>query len=348
MSTQSEYRIYCITESAWVSAWATAPITQCPNNPAHTVNSNSVQEITVSTLEILTSASADPSFITTLISNQTSNRTITLPDVNDTLVCANANQALTNKSILCDGSGNTIEATHMQAIPITSTVPTVGQFTQFDGAQWEVTTPFNPRTTAFLFDDFIGNAVKSIWATSTTGAGSSIGIVDGVGGQVQLESGTTISDNVELSSGSRIVNVASNSTITFRILLSDLTDTLVRIGLRDTSSNAIDFIFDTSVSANWHSRTIAGGADTTNDTLVPATTNWTEFQIIATAGSVEFYIDGTLHQTHNTNIPVGLLTISAYQESLSGASRNTRIDYIQLSGNRESPPGSSSTACIIM
>jgi hypothetical protein len=40
-----EYRIFCITENEWVSAWASSPLTQCPNSASHVVNPNSVQEI---------------------------------------------------------------------------------------------------------------------------------------------------------------------------------------------------------------------------------------------------------------------------------------------------------------
>ena len=45
MTDTIKYRIYCITEDTYVSGWASEPLTVCPNNAAHTVNPDSVQEI---------------------------------------------------------------------------------------------------------------------------------------------------------------------------------------------------------------------------------------------------------------------------------------------------------------
>lgn len=40
------YRIYCDTEAAWVTGWSVDPPIKCYNNISHSVNLNSVQEIT--------------------------------------------------------------------------------------------------------------------------------------------------------------------------------------------------------------------------------------------------------------------------------------------------------------
>jgi hypothetical protein len=45
MTDTIKYRIYCNTEDVYVSAWASEPLTVCPNSAAHTVNPLSVQEI---------------------------------------------------------------------------------------------------------------------------------------------------------------------------------------------------------------------------------------------------------------------------------------------------------------
>jgi len=45
MSAVSQYKIYCITEAAYVEGWGMAPPTVCYNNNAHTVNGDSVQLI---------------------------------------------------------------------------------------------------------------------------------------------------------------------------------------------------------------------------------------------------------------------------------------------------------------
>ena len=45
----TRWRIYCTEpgDVGWQYAWSDTQITQCPNNPAHTVNPNSVQQITL-------------------------------------------------------------------------------------------------------------------------------------------------------------------------------------------------------------------------------------------------------------------------------------------------------------
>ncbi len=42
-SQVNSYRIYCVSESAYVQAWSVDSLTVCPNNNTHTVNPDSVQ-----------------------------------------------------------------------------------------------------------------------------------------------------------------------------------------------------------------------------------------------------------------------------------------------------------------
>lgn len=44
MANFKHYRIYCETEAAWVPTWADTPPVVCPNNPAHTVRSESAAQ----------------------------------------------------------------------------------------------------------------------------------------------------------------------------------------------------------------------------------------------------------------------------------------------------------------
>lgn len=37
---QSRYRVWCVTENAYVFAWANAEPTLCPNNPGHTITTS--------------------------------------------------------------------------------------------------------------------------------------------------------------------------------------------------------------------------------------------------------------------------------------------------------------------
>lgn len=45
MTTVSKWRIFCTTEGNWVETWATAEPTTCPNDTAHTINIDSIQNI---------------------------------------------------------------------------------------------------------------------------------------------------------------------------------------------------------------------------------------------------------------------------------------------------------------
>ncbi len=46
MSQYNIQKIYCITESTFVPAYSNSPLTVCPNNAAHVVNSSSVVIVT--------------------------------------------------------------------------------------------------------------------------------------------------------------------------------------------------------------------------------------------------------------------------------------------------------------
>lgn len=56
MTTEvNNYRLYCITESAYVSVWGTVEPTKCPNDSSHNIDTNStviVQTISTSTVKV--------------------------------------------------------------------------------------------------------------------------------------------------------------------------------------------------------------------------------------------------------------------------------------------------------
>ena len=54
VSSVTNYRIYCNTETSWVSGWGTEAPTVCYNNNTHSVNFNSVQEIDSITESVVT------------------------------------------------------------------------------------------------------------------------------------------------------------------------------------------------------------------------------------------------------------------------------------------------------
>ena len=79
MSFQKKYSIYCITEGIVKEAWAMAPITECPTDPAHTVNPDSVNEEGGCLTENVVASTADTNFVTNLIVDNSANRNLILP-----------------------------------------------------------------------------------------------------------------------------------------------------------------------------------------------------------------------------------------------------------------------------
>ena len=62
------YRIWCVTESAYVYTWGTETPTVCPNNPAHTIDANSITIVeTVSTNAVTAEENSNGYFETTHI-----------------------------------------------------------------------------------------------------------------------------------------------------------------------------------------------------------------------------------------------------------------------------------------
>ena len=157
MATKKEYRIYCITEAGWQYTWTTAPPTVCPNDAGHTVNPDSVQEVSTNTIELAIATGADENFTTTLVSTQLSDISLELPSITDTFVGEVSTQSLTNKSIV--GSTNVVHASHLQtlggsAVNVISAAPSSGQILVADdstNASWQ-----SSATKYFLTIDAIG------------------------------------------------------------------------------------------------------------------------------------------------------------------------------------------------
>jgi len=63
-----KYRIWCVTENAYVYSWGTVEPTTCPNNPAHTIDTNSITIVeTVSTTAVTAEENSNGYFETTHI-----------------------------------------------------------------------------------------------------------------------------------------------------------------------------------------------------------------------------------------------------------------------------------------
>ena len=85
MTTVYKYRIYCITQAQWEIKWSTIPIEVCPDNPAHTVNPDSVSDMQEKVFDYsLTFASSSKNIYQQGVytcDSTSNNITITLPPV---------------------------------------------------------------------------------------------------------------------------------------------------------------------------------------------------------------------------------------------------------------------------
>ena len=192
-------------------------------------------------------------------------------------------------------------------------------------------------TQSTFFDDFMGANIDDKWTQSTTGGASTIGITTGVGGLAEITSGTTATDNAELSlSGFNTIRVSDTPTLIFRANLSSITQSLTNIGIFIDSSNLIDFQYNAAgAGVNWFARTMSGGATTSTDTGIAGDTSFHKFEIIAVSSSrIIFKIDNAIVATNTTNIPVGLQHIRMRQESNSAAARTLTVDYVNLTHTR--------------
>ena len=260
----------------------------------------------------------------------------------------NVTQPLTNKTI--GSATNTVEATHLRNVPITSTAPTSNQQLIFNGSMWTPEDQYNPDTTVTFFDDFLGAEIGDTWIVNKFGIGSSAVIVDGVGGQVKIQSGDDAGEYAEINTFTKCVDKYTSPNLKFRLKLSHITNTNVSLGYKDTNDEKVEFYYNVSTADNWFTRTTAGGTSTNNDSGVAATTNWMLFQIIGTESDVKFYINGALVATHNTNLSDSLMKIFVRQERKTTAVRSVLLDFIHNKSGRETGEGGGGggKSCAIM
>lgn len=192
----------------------------------------------------------------------------------------------------------------------------------------------NTNSKAVFFDDFVGDAIDNIWSASTTGGASSVDVNDGIGGIVEIISGTSISDNAVLQTTTDTVQLSSNPAFGTYVKISHTSNTDTRFGFQTDSANSVEFRYDASLS-NWEAVTIAASTETATDTGIAADTSNHSFRIVASLSSALFYIDKVLVATNNTNLPAGVMHPFFRQESTSGsASRTLTVDYIKLTVDR--------------
>ena len=245
-------------------------------------------------------------------------------------------------------------ANKLQGVNIAVTSPQDGCALIYESNtnSYEPKEPFDDKMTSAIFDDFVGASFTNIWIMNENGTGSNVTLIDGVGGQAQLTSGTSTNDYSDISSSKKLTKIGSAFTIRIRIKLDSITDNIVNIGVISDDNNLIDFQYDASdAGANWFARTINAGTATNTDTTVAANTSWHIFEILSSSADVKFFIDGTLRATNTTNLFTGLMKIYAKQTTKTTTSRVLLLDYVKLicdrDGNSEGSGGGGGGGCTL-
>lgn len=180
---------------------------------------------------------------------------------------------------------------------------------------------FDPSTTVYQYDDFIGNT-QSFWQRGEGGGGSFVNnfvVTNGHPGTVDLVLAATGSASTWLAtkaSGYNPVLLGGGDCSIFWCVqiptLSDNTNNRFNTysGFIDNegseSDNGVYFSYTDNVnSGRWECVTASGGSRTRTDSGVTVTTSFFSLKAVinAAASSVDFYINGTLVATNTTNIP---------------------------------------------
>lgn len=238
--------------------------------------------------------------------------------------------------------GNVIaqwNASEIQGIPVDPTAPSEGTTLIYDPttSSYKAGHAFEDSQTAIVMDDFISASPSQIWVFQNEGVNSSALIVDGIGGQIKIESGDTLNNFSRIDTAFKIGQIGSTCNLKIRVKMnSAATYTKLNLGFVNDSNNLVDFQYDaTSSVVNWFARTINGGTTTSADTSVVGDTNWHIFELRTSTSDVRFFIDSTLVVTNTTNLHGGLMKIYVTQSSNNNALHSINCDYIKLICDRE-------------
>lgn len=103
----------------------------------------------------------------------------------------------------------------------------------------------------------------------------------------------------DIETASWIVNMSTNTTSFFRLSLTDR--------FNPAAGNAVEFFYDSSVSASLQCNTYVGAALTQTLVTVPTAAAWHRYTLNITPTSTQFQIDGATVATHSSpNVPTGV------------------------------------------
>jgi hypothetical protein len=148
----------------------------------------------------------------------------------------------------------------------------------------------------------------------------------------------------ELRQDADAFSIANLFDITWKAKLGSTALCRGTFGISTNTTNLIQWVYDSALSANWQRNTILAGASTIEDALrqdtglaQAADTNWHEFRIVADSTLAHFILDGMPMGSIATNLPTGNLGPHARSTSYTAATKGVYLDYIVVWGRRISP-----------
>jgi hypothetical protein len=193
----------------------------------------------------------------------------------------------------------------------------------------------------FPVDDTTGDPLA--WTTTVVEAGTGVTTfvsTDASGGKGLITCAADENDGGNYQLNGESFETTSDQDLYFgtKLAINDVDQTDLFIGLAVTDTTLLggvaNGIYFESVdgSASISTVTESGSSETQNDsagTLVDATEIELEFYYDGTAGNVEFYINGSLVNTHTANIPSTEMRVSIHFLTGEAVANTCTIDWIR-------------------
>lgn len=184
MSVPDYYRIYCNTEVAWSYGWSTSEPTTCYNNPAHTVNSDSVQLLEYG------NANSNSDTGGTIVINNTDNSITGV----DTVDVGSGGINITGGSITIDGAP--LDLDDLADVDTTTVAPSTGNSLRYNGTEWRPSNPLTVQSGGTSITSTPHNTLNFTGAgVSVANAGSGVATVTINGGGGTFGSGYQTYEN---------------------------------------------------------------------------------------------------------------------------------------------------------